>query len=165
MTPPERWGILQADNHHRSARTGIEWRPAWIWPDETEDLVADLVEDAPTPVLHVASGSSLVGDIRLDLHHPAADVHADATQLPLESNSVGTVIADPPFTIQDLMERQAWVSEMGRVARDLVILHAPWFPKPSWAEDLREAYIRTGFRHRLPYSPVVISVWEVLSDA
>lgn len=101
--------------------------------------------------------------MRVDLHHPAADVHADARDLPFDDAAFGTIIADPPFTIQDLMERQAWITEMGRVARPggQVILHAPWFPKPVWARDLLDVFVRTGFRYRLPHEAVIVSVWEV----
>lgn len=155
------WGSLHQDKRLPSGRTGIHWRPAWIWPDATEDLIQEQLQTCPPPVVHVCSGSSRVGDLRIDLHHPGADVHADARRLPLADESAGTILMDPPWTIQDLRERHRFVCEAGRVLAidGVFLLYGPWMPRPTWA-TLESAWIRNQQRFRLPGSAITLTRWR-----
>lgn len=156
-----KWGQLHADQGNRTGRTGIHWRKAWIWPDETEDLILEQLEDAPRPVVNVCSGSKTIGDLNIDLHHPRADVHADARCLPLADESVGTVVMDPPWTIQCLRERHRFVCEAGRVLEmgGVLLLYGPWMPRPTWAE-LEDVWVRNQTRYRLPGSAITLTRWR-----
>jgi hypothetical protein len=161
VTLVTKWGSLQEDNGNRSGRTGIHWRPAWEWPDKTKALILELLEDAPHPILNVCSGATTLGDVTVDLHHPRADVHADARCLPLGDETVGTVLMDPPWTIQDFRERHRFVCEAGRVldTGGLLLIYAPWMPRPTWAE-LEGAWVRNQTRYRLPSAPVLVTKWR-----
>lgn len=152
-------GSLQAeDNRRRDGHDGIRWRPAWQWPDEAEDKIKNELESAPEPVLHVCAGASRLGDVRLDMYHPGADVRADAKALPFDDEAFGAVVIDPPFGISDPFERQAFITEAGRVLEPggILLLYAPWFPGPCWAE-LEEAWVRVSNRHRLPKAPIMLT--------
>lgn len=154
------WGGLRPDQR-RARGGGVEWRPAWKWPDEAEALIRDQLEDAPRPVVNVCSGATEIGDLTLDLDHPRADVQADARALPLADETAGTVLMDPPWTIQNLAERQRFITEAGRVLQPggLFLLYAPWAPSLSWAE-LEGVWLRHQGRHRLPYAPVILGRWR-----
>lgn len=157
----EKWGSLHQDNLNRTGRTGLHWRKAWIWPMETETLILEQLEDVPRPVVHVCSGSKTMGDLTIDLHHPRADVHADARQLPLEDESAGCVLMDPPWTIKDLRERHAFIREAGRILQvgGIFLLYGPWMPSPTWAR-LDRAWIRDQTSFRLPGSAITFTRWK-----
>lgn len=156
-------GLAMRDDRLKTGRTGVRWRPAWRWPKETERFIADLLEKAPRPVLHVCSGASRLGDVRADLYHPGADVAADIYNLPFASGSFGTVLADPPFPLDGttLPDRLRMVQEMGRVVRrdGWVVIHAPWLPSPTWGV-LEDVWIRETSGHAFPMPPVMLSVWR-----
>lgn len=161
MSTENRWGGLREDDRLRSGRTGIRWRPAWIWPEATEVLIREQIEDVPGPVIHVCSGSSTLGDVRIDLHHPRAQVHADARCLPLADESAGCVVMDPPWTIKDLRERHRFVCEAGRVLQvgGVLLLYGPWMPRPNWA-TLEDCWVRHQSRFRLPGPAPTITRWR-----
>lgn len=153
--------LLLEDRRYRSGRTGLRWRPAWIWPSCAEDLAREQLADAPGPSLHMCSGSSRLGDVRLDAFHPSADVRGDARRAPFEDATFGAVLMDPPWTIQDLRERHRFIAEAARVLRDegVFLLYAPWMPQPSWGL-LEGVWVRVQDHHRLPRAPVVFTRWR-----
>lgn len=169
------WGALRPaapPTPPRNGRTtdgpdGVHFRAAWRFPPGVEDFIAAQLHDAPRPILHAFCGSSRLGDVRLDLVHPGADVRADARSLPFSDGSFGTILADPPFRMpgNDLVERQAVVREAGRVLRPggVFLLHAPWMPAPLWA-DLENVWVRHQARHRLPGPAVLLTAWRKRPD-
>lgn len=111
--------LAAKDDRLRSPRTGVRWRPAWRWPDATEDFIREILADCPRPILHVCAGSSPLGDVRADMFHPAADVKADMYNLPFAAGAFGTVVCDPPFPKNGTpVDRRALAfRELGRVVR------------------------------------------------
>lgn len=142
----------------------MRWRPAWRFPKETEEHLADILRSAPRPILHVCAGASRLGDVRADMYHPAPDVRGDMYQLPFKDGAFGATVADPPFPLDGvaLHQRLAQFNEMGRVTRSggLVVLHAPWLPSPTWA-SLEGAWFRETGGHAFPQAPLIISAWRV----
>jgi SAM-dependent methyltransferase len=158
--------MLMADQRLRTGRTSkahAYFRPAWKFPPGIQRQVEAVLAHCPAPVLNVCAGSSRLGDVKVDLCHPAADVRADARALPFPDRSFGTVFIDPPYRMpgNDLVERQHVVSEAGRVVRDggVLLLHAPWMPAPCWAQ-LEDVWVRHQARHRLPGPAVLLTKWR-----
>ncbi len=117
-------------------------------------VVAGWLKREPRPIVHLFSGASAMGDIHVDVdpgNHfdlvEAADIRADAARLPFRSNSLPTLLADPPWTT-NIRVRGAWMREIARVLAvgGRLILNAPWVPKASiWdVEELWVSYPRWG---------------------
>lgn len=162
--------LMAQDKRIKSGRTSkghAYFRPAWKFPVGVQRQVEAILAECPKPVLNVCSGSSRLGDTRVDLCHPAADIQADARSLPFADGSFGTVFIDPPYKMpgNDLVERQAVVSEAGRVVapNGVFLLHAPWMPAPLWA-DLEDVWVRHQVRHRLPGPAVLLTKWRAKPD-
>ena len=91
------------------------WRPAWKWGKKEPLLYGRYVTGS---LLHICSGSADMGDIKVDLVHPYADVKADGQHLPFKSQSWDTIICDPPW-VNGLEFRI--LKELDRVARYRVL--------------------------------------------
>lgn len=95
-----------------------------LWPDALESFLAGLLVGRS---LHVCCGKSTLGDVRLDLHEPSADIQCDAADMRLhvEDGEFDTVLCDPPYNgifqwNHDLLH------ELARVAsRRIIFQH--WF--------------------------------------
>lgn len=162
--------IQSSDNRLRSGRTAKAhafFRPAWKFPVGIQRQVEAVLRECPGPVLNACAGSSRLGDVRVDLVHPAVDVKADVRVLPFADASFGTVFIDPPYRMEgnDLVQRQRVVSEAGRVLRPggVLLLHAPWMPAPLWA-DLEDVWVRHQVRHRLPGPAVLLTKWRAKAN-
>lgn len=97
------------------------FREAWVWSDAEERLYAKLCIGK---VLHLFSGKSLFGDVRVDLLHSEATHQIDLSQgeLPFPDLSFDTTIADPPwFGPQTWDKWMKLISEIVRVTRKRVI--------------------------------------------
>jgi hypothetical protein len=93
-------------------RTGMVWRrPIARWFERQASRL-----DLQRPLVHVCSGSSSLGEIRVDAVHPHANLRADAFQLPFKDESLGTVIYDGTYEIS-LPKRVAICKELRRVIR------------------------------------------------
>jgi hypothetical protein len=94
-----------------------------LWPEPVQSVVQSLL----IPVsLHVCSGHSLLGDIRVDADRAVSpDVVCDAARLPFADQSFDSVLCDPPYN-----GRFQWnhdmLSELSRVARRRIIFQH-WF--------------------------------------
>lgn len=88
------------------------------------------VTDPPErPVVHVCSGKSTLGDIRLDIAEDCGNVRADAFSLPFADGSVPTIVSDPPYD-WPLQYRMRYFIELARVHKGggLLLHKAPWGP-------------------------------------
>jgi hypothetical protein len=95
---------------------------AFSWTGSTELWLETYVRERP--VLHVCSGKSKWGDVTADLYEPA-DVKADWTSLPFESDSFASVFADPPWNSGYKADSALFVKEALRVA-PVAYLMSPW---------------------------------------
>lgn len=76
------------------------------------------------PCLHICSGQSTLGDVKLDLHE-SADVKADMCYLPFKEKSFGSAIWDPPYTAPRLttLKTLAGMRDVLRIGGRLISLH------------------------------------------
>jgi hypothetical protein len=100
----------------------MRFRELWKWTKGEENFYSKLCIGR---VLHVCSGKSSFGDVRVD-RYEKCDVRADYRYLPFKDNSFDTVICDPVWGKSERLDSgiMQWLSELRRVARKrIVIVH------------------------------------------
>ena len=104
---------------------------AWSWPAEVEQFIAEMCEGY---TVHVCSGSSEMGDLRIDKYMPA-DKAADMLKLPLQNWIADTVICDPPWGVPRHL-RARLIYELRRIMKigGKLIFNAPWMPRAPGLE-------------------------------
>tara|TARA_R100001594_G_C3867283_1_gene222537 strand:+ start:36 stop:488 length:453 start_codon:yes stop_codon:yes gene_type:complete len=118
-----------------------KWIKSWEWPDEISENVRSLLE--PGQTLHICSGNSEIGDVKIDLDPRRADVQkGDMRDLQFETNTFDNVIIDPPWKL-GYYQRFRPFYEAVRVAKigGLVIYNATWIPYANNTE-LLNVYVR-----------------------
>lgn len=94
-----------------------------LWPHSVESVLRGLL--IPTS-LHVCSGHSQLGDIRLDSDRAISpDIVGDAARLPFADQSFNSVLCDPPYNGRFQWNHDV-LSELSRVARRRIIFQH-WF--------------------------------------
>lgn len=93
-----------------------------LWPEAVEGYISNHFIGK---VLHICCGKSRLGDVRVDLHEPGADVKADAARLPFEDKSFDTVLCDPPYSGK-FQWNHDMLNELHRLARTRIIFQH-WF--------------------------------------
>jgi SAM-dependent methyltransferase len=154
-----------ADRRPRTQKGGSHWRPSWAFKGPTVDQFRRILANIDGTVLHVCSGPSRIGvpgEITVDLHHPAADVRADARNLPFQE--VAAVVMDPPYgeKVWDLPTRQRVCCEALRTLRHggLFVLHAPWAPRFVTEAALLDVAYRIDSMIDFPHPFVALTVWQ-----
>ena len=97
------------------------FREAWMWSEKEERIYAKLCIGK---TLHLFSGRSLLGDVRVDIDSPVATHKIDLSQgkLPFKDLEFDTVIADPPWAgPQNWPKWENLMREIVRVCRKRVI--------------------------------------------
>ena len=97
---------------HPRRRKG--YRRSWRFPEIVEQKIREFVVGR---TLHVCSGWSSLGDVRIDLYE-RADICADMRFLPLVDESFESVVWDPPYTIPRLSFHNV-MNEIIRVTKPL----------------------------------------------
>ena len=95
-----------------------------LWHDEIEEFLKTLLLGRS---IHVCCGKSTLGDVRLDLNEPNADIHCDASNMRCEvpDDSFDTALCDPPYN-GSFQWNHDLLCELSRVAsRRIIFQH--WF--------------------------------------
>ena len=95
---------------------------AVLWPGQIEGWLSSRLIGR---TLHACSGKSGLGDCRLDLHDPSADLQGDAARLPFSDAAFDTVLCDPPYN-GVFQWNHDMLSELARVAGQRIIFQH-WF--------------------------------------
>lgn len=156
------------------------YRPAWRFPPIIEHAITKWIL---SPSLHVCSGQSTLGDVKLDLYE-RADVQAAMRYLPFRPGSFASVIWDPPYSLHRRRTMPCLIELRGvlRVGGRLITVHyfdpsnflqrsmrllwkAYYEPKAGGGvreitvlEKLPTMRLKVGRRDRLLEIP--ISIWE-----
>lgn len=115
-----------------------KFRRAWSWPLEIENKIRSLCEGL---TLHVCSGDSTIGDVRLDLTKPAT-IKGDMFHLPFRPESFDTVLCDPPWHLPYHLR-----GKLLRQLRDCLkgggrlIFNCFWFPKTRGLDVDKEIFV------------------------
>lgn len=117
--------------HYAGPYGKYAFREGWRWSEPVAAYFERAVNDFPRPLAHVCSGSSLLGDIRADFFHPAANLKADAFKLPFPTAGVRSIVCDPPYNLT-LPDRFKLGMELARVLQPggRIAFKAPW-PLPE----------------------------------
>ena len=115
--------------------------PGWRFPGEVDrwfsDNLSRLDDPVPRPIVAIPCGGSRLGDLRVDRFHGEATIKADFFRLPFRDQSVGTIIADPPWDLE-FHQRMDYMAELSRVHRfgGILLWTAPWLPlHGAWEYD------------------------------
>jgi len=103
-----------------------KFKRAWAWPKEIEDFIQNKNRGFS---LHVCSGQSKIGDVKIDLF-TNADIKADMFHLPIRRQSFDTVICDPPWNLP-YHKRHKLLYELRDVLKPggQLIFNAFWVPR------------------------------------
>lgn len=93
-----------------------------LWPEDVENLIESLLVGRS---LHLCSGKSKLGTVRLDLHEENADIHEDAAHTSLDDKSFDTVLCDPPYN-GEFQWNHDLLTEIARLACQRIIFQH-WF--------------------------------------
>lgn len=93
-----------------------------LWPKAIESFLETILIGKS---LHVCSGKSKLGDIRLDLNEQDVDIKADAVNMPIADNEYDTVLCDPPYNGKFKWNHDL-LQELARVAKKRIIFQH-WF--------------------------------------
>lgn len=93
-----------------------------LWPNDVEKFLEKEIRGLS---LHVCCGLSQLGDVRLDLYSPNIDVIGDMSRLPIATQSVDTVLIDPPYNSKFQIMHDM-LSELCRVSKERIIFQH-WF--------------------------------------
>lgn len=125
------------------------FRKGWEWGQDTRDWFVQETSrlDIERPVLHLCSGSSKIGDVRVDAVHDAANLRADMFHLPFADGAFRTVLIDPPYEL-NIQERLKLHRELARVHAHggRLLWKAPWLPPEGYykVHDVHVQSIRAG---------------------
>lgn len=138
-----RGSVPLAGNSHVYTVSGILWAKAveeWL---ETQFVGS---------VLHVCSGKSMLGDVRVDLYEESADYHWDAAHLPIAPQSFDTYLADVPYNGKFQWMHDT-LNEAIRIARHRIIWQSWFIPankdgllRKSHAYQLTDVKVIPSFR-------------------
>ena len=95
-----------------------------LWPDSIEEFLKTLFVGR---TIHVCCGKSKLGDVRLDLNEPTADIKCDAANMKdfVKDGEFNTVLCDPPYNGKFRWNHNL-LSELARIA-DSRIIFQHWF--------------------------------------
>ena len=129
---------------------GTGWALRWRWRDGDVRKILNAIDGSPRPLIHICSGSSNIGDVRIDLtkidvlkSHESifitkrtgpCNVYGDMYQIPIKTGSAGTVICDPPYI--DEARDGGLIDELARILKPggTLIFYAPWVPRHALLE-------------------------------
>jgi hypothetical protein len=95
-----------------------------LWPDSIQDVLESRFIGR---TLHVCCGKSQLGDVRLDLNEPDADIQCDAADMRehVADGEFDTVLCDPPYNGKFQWNHDL-LTELARVASQRIIFQH-WF--------------------------------------
>ncbi len=116
----------------------------WRWTNADRELILSALNGALKPIVHVCSGSSSIGDIRIDICsvdmnswnkidkriYGSPNIIADMSHLPIQSGTANTVICDPPYDY-NFLDKKGYddlIFELVRILkpRGKLLFFAPW---------------------------------------
>jgi len=122
---------------------GCDFNPRWFWTVENIEAITKLLPQLESPIIHICSGISKIGDIRLDrsylnipLDRPAysnrnrgnPNIKGDMENTPFKDSVAGSIICDPPYKYD--FTKKELINELVRICkpRGKIVFIAPWIP-------------------------------------
>jgi hypothetical protein len=136
-----------------------------LWPESIQQFLATLLIGQ---TLHVCCGLSQLGDVRIDLHEPTADVRCDAARLCFADKAFSSALCDPPYNGKFQWNHDL-LAELARVtSRRIIFQH--WFIPATPQGRYKKAQERFALSATYVWQPrtyfgrvQVISVFDAIS--
>lgn len=115
---------------------------SWEWPSQFETFIRDEISEKEGPIVNIPAGNSALGDVKIDAEPRQPDVFAsDMSDLSLPTDSVGVIVSDPPWRVQDVDARKAWFEELVKVGSPggVILYNAGWIPEH---DDVKQLDVR-----------------------
>jgi len=125
-----------------SRNSGCEFNIRYVWTTTNIKEVVKLLPELETPIFHICSGVSNIGDVRMDrsfIHNieghtdpkkyqGSCNIRGDMLLMPFKSGSAGSVICDPPYRYD--FNNPELISELVRICKPKgkILFIAPWVP-------------------------------------
>lgn len=141
----------------------------WAWNKSDIHRVLSELVSCEHPIIHICSGCSSIGDIRIDRwkidslkmvktfskdktkYRGTANILGNMAQLPLKSGVAGTVICDPPYNMNSIDHEvfRDLIREITRILKPSgkLIYIAPWIPASNILTILKVVPIPIGNNH------------------
>jgi len=117
-----------------------DFNPIWFWTHANITSIKALIPKLDPPIIHICSGCSSIGDVRLDrsyINDPKiitngdrkpCNVMGDFHKLPFKSGIGGSIICDPPYKY-DFTKPQL-INEIVRICKPggKIVFISPWIP-------------------------------------
>lgn len=146
-------------------------KPEWKWTQDIEDeILRELPQDGGL-VVHVCSGTSGIGDIRIDRYYEGSispvrrnpgvpNVKADMNYLPVKSGMADATICDPPYSRLARARFNQHVEELVRITKPggKVIFLSPWVIQHSILIPVRLFLRRKKAKNFPSYKILSISI-------
>jgi len=104
-----------------------KFKKAWSWPEDVESFIKARIKH---PCLHICSGASDIGDVKLDLYYVKDNktVMGDAFNPPFRPESFECIVSDPPWHFPYHL-RPKLIKNMRDLLRPggELIFNAPWW--------------------------------------
>lgn len=114
-----------------------------LWPKSITGFLPTLFIGR---TLHVCCGKSMIGDVRLDMNEPTADIHCDAANMKefVSDGEFDTVLCDPPYNGKFQWNHDL-LKELARVASKRIIFQHWFIPaKPDGTYKKDRAFMLTN---------------------
>lgn len=138
-----------------------DFNPRWIWTKTDITNVLKLIKDCESPIVHVCSGCSAIGDYRLDrsyidpiilnkqackIYRAPCNIFGDYHNLPFKDGIANTVLCDPPYRYD--FTSDTMINELIRILKPkgTLLFIAPWVPKSKLITLKSTDYWKTGNR-------------------
>jgi hypothetical protein len=137
-----------------------------LWPDSIQDVLESRFIGR---TLHVCCGKSQLGDVRLDLNEPDADIQCDAADMRehVADGEFDTVLCDPPYN-GNFQWNHDLLNELARVASKRIIFQH-WFIPATPQGRYKKAQERFALTETLVWQPrtyfgraQVVSVFDAI---
>lgn len=130
------------------------YRQKWRWPPEVRRYIR---KHTTGKTLHVCSGDSEIGDVKLDLDPDRdPDVKGNMRALPFPNDTFDSVVSDPPWKL-GFFQRHRPFYEAVRVCRPggRVVYNSRWRPESNEADCIDQQV-----RSDSPYRDIsLLTVW------
>ena len=116
---------------HKQPRLVGKYVPAFSWHKSIGSFLEEIISEAP--LLHVCSGRSDFGDVKVDrfIRPASPGVVADWNSLPFGNDSFSAVFADPPWNLGYMARCGDFCKEALRVA-PIAYIMSPWL----WVNEM-----------------------------
>lgn len=118
---------------------GSHFNVTWFWNESNIKSVLNVLSELQKPIIHICSGCSGIGDIRLDKTYIKGEgmhlsntgspsILGDLHKLPFKSGVAGSVICDPPYDYD--FTDETLINELVRICKPKgkILFISPWIP-------------------------------------